>query len=249
MKLMMLVCVIAFALFEISSDAARSNSNTIPGTENILDQSQDEQIVKVLTNKVLWRDDFPSLLKRLKSLNASGETKISVLPNEAYGERKFTSLEVVGETGELHSLMRELRSLMMGLPPLKPAVQAKLNATWDQSMDTVTGVGQPSGDDGSVRVNLTSKKPSTTNLIPTPEFLAPELALSTVKQQNGEPEKVTTQIVDSAEGEHRPEILTLYHYAGGAIIFAVSDMSPTPLIIDRVILDTARVSKALFADS
>jgi len=248
MKLMILVCVIAFALFEISSDAARSNSNTIPNTENILDQSQDEQIVRILTNKVLWRDDFPSLLRRLKSLNASGETKISVLPNEAYGERKFTSLEVVGETGELHSLMGELRSLMMGLPPLKPAVQAKLNATWNQSIDTVTAVGQPSGDDGSVRVNLTSKKPSTTNLIPTPEFLAPELTLSTVKQQNGEPEKVTTQIVDS-EGEHRPEIVTLYHYAGGAIVFAVSDMSPTPLIIDRVILDTAKVSQALFADS
>jgi hypothetical protein len=248
MKLMILGCVIAITLFETSGDLTRAHSEfefkPIAHAESMsLVQTQDEQIVKILTNKALWRDDFPSLLRVMKSLNVSGETKISVLSNEAYGERKFVFLEaLVKEVGTVHSLINDSAAL-------KPDVLAKLNEVWNQPLDAVTVAGQPGGDDGTLRVSLTSTKVRTSNMIPKPEFLATGLTLSTIKQQTGEPEKVTTQIIDSGEDERRPVILTLYHYAGDAIIFAVSDMSPNPEIIDRAILDTQKVSRAISRNS
>ena len=233
MKLIV-VCLIAFSLFPMVGNVPRSNA----AAEHIfLQETQDAKIVKIVTDPALWSKDFPSLLTTLKSLNRVGETKVSVLSNQAFGETKFSELnpEFKGKTGELHSLMNTP-------PKLKPGVEASLNETWNQPLNTVTAVGQPSTDDGSLRVTLTSKA------VVRPEFLAPGLTLGTVRQENGEPEKISRRVVSSGGDERRPVILTLYHYAGDAVIFAVSDMSPEPEKIDRAILDTAKISKAIFVN-
>lgn len=201
---------------------------------------QDEQrakIVRIVTNPVLWRKDFGTLLLLLQSWNISGEAKVSVFSTEAFGARKFNlvSSDVLTETSELHSLM-------INEPALRAAATQAMTSTWDTQTKNVTVVGQPGRDDGTMRVSATSKT------VAPVEFLSPALTISTVKQQVGEPEKVTTQILDNGGDERRPTILTLYHYGGDAIIFAVSDMSPVPEVIDRAILDTAKVSDAIFTN-
>lgn len=200
-------------------------------------QQNDERIIKILTNSVLWRKDFPSLLATLKNWNNAGEAKVSVFSNEAYGQRKFQRLD-----SQVSIETNELQALIANKPNLKPAFESTLASTWNESLTTVTAVGQPGRDDGTMRVALTSK-----TVLP-PEFLAANLSMATVRQQSGEPDSVTTEIVDNGGNERRPVILTLYHYAGDAVVFAVSDMSPNPDLVDRAILDTRKISEAVFSN-
>src|SRR5947208_97411 len=138
MKLIV-VWLIVFSLFETVGNATGFKEK-VPGSTGpmFLQESEDAKIVRIVTDPVLWSKDFPSLLRTLKSWNSSGEIKVAVLSNEAFGERKFPELssEILGETGELHSAMKVM-------PKLKPGVEATLNSTWNQPPDTVTVVGQP----------------------------------------------------------------------------------------------------------
>ena len=91
-----------------------------------------------------------------------------------------------------------------------------------------------SSDDGSFRIALIGT-----------EFLRRGLTVNQVEAAIGQPETVTTQLIQS-EGERRPVILTLHSYAGGAVVFAESDLAPKPGVIDRVILNLPAVSAVVF---
>ena len=65
-----------------------------------------------------------------------------------------------------------------------------------------------------------------------------------VLERLGRPERVTTELLDDGT-ERRPIILTIYHYAGGVIAFAESDVAPRPGFINRVFLDVSAVTAAL----
>ena len=78
------------------------------------------------------------------------------------------------------------------------------------------------------------------------EFLKKDLQMQAVLAAYGKPEKTTTEVVH-ARGDRRPAVLTLHHYAGGAIRFVQSDLSPTPGLVDRVILDVTAATALIFA--
>jgi len=199
-----------------------------------MQETQDAKIIRILTNPSLWQKDFPTLIKSINSFEAIGEKKIEVYQNDALGSRKFEPQD----TG----LMREtseLRSYLTVDPRLKPQVTIAINSAWPQPLDTVTPAGQSALSDGSLRVSLASKT------IVEPQFLAPGLTLTALREQNGEPESITREVADASDDERRPLILTLYRYANGAITFATSDVSPNPEVIDRAILDTEKVSSAI----
>ena len=77
------------------------------------------------------------------------------------------------------------------------------------------------------------------------QFLKPGLTISDVEARLGKAERVTTEVLDDGT-ERRPVILTLHHYAGGAIIFVESDMNPNIHSVDRVFLDVSKISAAFF---
>jgi hypothetical protein len=64
----------------------------------------------------------------------------------------------------------------------------------------------------------------------------------------GKPETITTLVIQSKR-DMRPAILTLNSYAGGAIIFAESDLAPRPGLVDRVILDVPVMASMLFTEA
>jgi hypothetical protein len=212
--------------------AAQAQSNAAPqGDERA-------KLIKILTNPILWRKDFPSLLAAQQGWHETGETKVFVFSNEAYGRRKF-------ELSATVSLPQtaELQSWIINKPKLKADVESALASTWNEPLTKLTAVGQPGREDNSMRVAVSSK-----TLAP-PELLAPGLTMATVIEQSGDPESVTTEILDTGGSERRPVILTIYHFAGDAVSFAVSDMSPTPGVVERAILDTAKVSGAIFTSA
>jgi hypothetical protein len=80
---------------------------------------------------------------------------------------------------------------------------------------------------------------------PSPQFIAPGLKIEDVRRRLGKEEQITTEVLDDGT-DKLPVILTLHHYAGGAVIFAVSNFSPTEGAVDRVFLNAAGISAAIF---
>jgi hypothetical protein len=227
-----LVVIVALLLTPARGAGRQNQLGTVPQP-----QQQKEKIIKILSDPVLWRKDFPSLLATLKNWNIAGESKVTVFSNQASGARKFdlAGFEALSEAAELHSLMVEKR------PDLRPDVEASLTNNFHASLTTLSPVAKPSQHESKSLVTLD------TRTIAPPELVASGLTLAVVRQQSGEPESISTQVIDSGD-ERRPIILTLYHYAGDSIVFAVSDMDPIPDVIERVILDTSKVSEALFVN-
>lgn len=96
----------------------------------------------------------------------------------------------------------------------------------------------PVFEDDSAHVALTGR---------TLQFLAPRLSMTTVRNRLGEPEKVSRVTIQN-KFERRGVVLTLYSYAGGAITFAEADYTAVHGLVDRVILDVAAVTAAVFQE-
>lgn len=89
-------------------------------------------------------------------------------------------------------------------------------------------------DDDSLRVNIPATAPNFPENLP----------MTKVHELLGNPTRIERQVIRSI-GERRPLVLTIHYYAGESIAFAESDWSPTPGIVDRVILDVQKVSSVL----
>jgi len=198
-------------------------------------QPQQSQILRIISNPVIWRKDFPSVLKLLNDLKDTGESKVVVYANQVEGTRKFslTSGDALREASELHLLMNKSKS------ELKPEIQARLSTVWNAELTPLTPTAQPVRGESMAAVVLTEKA-----VIPA-ELLSVGLTPTALREQIGEPESITTEVLDTGD-ERRPVILTLYHYAGDSFVFAVPDMSRTPGLVDRAFLNTQKISELIF---
>lgn len=189
--------------------------NAAAWSNTVLNQTNDAKVRQILNDPTLWGPDFKDLLSAVKNVRESGESKIEVFPEEAVNATPFPDISsALKQASKLHALMN-------------------VNSA-------VTPSAHPSKDDGTGRVVLLSKNESA------PEnkksvYLAPGLTMETVRERNGSPESVTTRLIDSGD-ERRPLILKLYSYAGGAIVFAESDVTPVRGAVERVILDVNKIA-------
>jgi len=78
-----------------------------------------------------------------------------------------------------------------------------------------------------------------------PQFLPDRLSMAMVRSRLGKEERVSTELLDDGT-ERRPVVLTLHHYAGGAIVFVESDLNPNIGSVDRVFLDAPKISASIF---
>ena len=78
------------------------------------------------------------------------------------------------------------------------------------------------------------------------EFLRRGTTIQSVLAAYGKPEKTTTEVVHG-RGDRRPAVLTLHHYANGAVVFVESDLAPTPGLVDRVVVDVPVATALIFA--
>jgi len=76
-------------------------------------------------------------------------------------------------------------------------------------------------------------------------FLAPRLRMDVVVKELGPPEKTVQLLIDNGT-EQRPVVLDVAIYAGGAIGFATKRGTADPQAVNRVFLDTRRISTEQF---
>lgn len=219
-----IIALTSMFLLLIGSVPTSVSGATVP------DQSK---IKAILSDPGLWGEDFNALLANVKAIKNTGETKIEVFSSEAVGATPHATIEAaLHEASELRLQMQKVRSF-------KSQFRTLVNARAEDLYLKVAPSAHPSRDDESGRVVLLSNEVKKTSYFPS------GLTLKSVTERHGAPEKVTKQLIDTGD-ERRPIVLTLYHYGDGAIMFAQSDLCEEPETIERVILDTAKVSAAIF---
>jgi hypothetical protein len=196
-------------------------------------QQRPVPLQRILTDGSLWDRDFAALLANLPSWRAVGESSVVVFRDRALGGTPYTDRD---RAQLLVARMRDALSQAKGTP--NPQFAALLDAALKAAPNFETTV-VTLGEDGSTRVAWTGAPARGLR------FLADTLSVARVQERLGPPETVTTYLVPS-DRDHRPAVLTLRAYAGGAVVFAESNWAPRPGFVDRVILDPRVISAALF---
>jgi hypothetical protein len=201
--------------------------STVKHRHSKMNQAQQTRLEDILTDESLWGEDFPSVLKTLEAFTRAGEQQISVFPDKILGRTKYTRRA---------QAEAKLNRLAQGLKVTPKARSSKLESFMTQARTALAARVIQFQDDRTFRISTAGVSA---------QFLERGLTISDVEARLGKAERVTTEVLDDGT-ERRPVILTLHHYAGGAIIFVESDVNPNVHSVDRVFLDVSKISATLF---
>ena len=182
---------------------------------------QPATVQRVLLETSLWGRDYPALVAQLKALRDAGETSVYVFADRAAGAAAFATQQAA------QTRVERLRA--SGVQPglLQPQFQPlQRQAGAPLRVDTARLI-----DGDGYHVVLTR--------VGGVELLPPGLTIQAVRSRLGEPERVTTQTIQTI-GDRRPTILTLHMYANGAIAYAESNQAE-PGVVERVVLNLSTV--------
>ena len=188
-------------------------------------------LAQILSDHVLWGNDFPAALAQLQGWTQIGERTVAAFPDQIVGNTRYrTREEAQPNAGLLSRASRELH------PRLNPEFTSPLAGGLAKQPPVFLAQAILSPDDVTLRIAWADAAF---------QFLTPDLPVATIRERLGPPEKISEEIVPT-ESDRRPVVLTVYYYAGGAIGFAESDAAPKPGFVDRVILNVPAVAAALF---
>jgi hypothetical protein len=186
---------------------------------------QRRNLEDILTDRTLWGERFPSVIAALPAFAAGGESQIWVFSDRVVGGNKFR---------ERDQSERQVKNVSEALKTARQPRSAKLRTYMTAGVSPLKVSPILFRDDRTYRV-LAEGGP----------FLRPGLTIADVRRRLGKEERITTEVLDDGT-EHRPVILTLHYYAGGAIAFVESDRSLKIGSIDRVLFDASKISATLF---
>jgi hypothetical protein len=201
----------------------------LSSAEGVQGSSSKNSMQNILTDRQLWGEDAFAVFANLQHWKDAGETSIQVFPDRVVGGRKQDTATIAQQTvARLSSAMRRAQ----------PKLRAEYQAAYQPSLPRAMAFkfqAEKFMEDDSFRVVLRREAG---------EFLKKGITIRTLMDRFGQPEKTTTEVIQT-EGDRRPPVLTVYWYANGAVKFVQSDFSPTPGAVDRVVLDTGMVASQL----
>jgi hypothetical protein len=188
------------------------------------------QIQKMLTDRELWGADAFALFAGLQRWKNAGESSILVFPDRVVGGNKYDSPAAAEPSAS------RLSAVMKAAPPkLRPEYQAAYRQSLSRAASFKIRTERFLEDDS---FHLVMRREAG-------EFLKPDIPMRIITDRYGKPEKTTTEVVH-AQGDRRPAVLTVHWYAGGAIKFVQSDLSPRPETVDRVVIDVNAIASQLY---
>lgn len=189
---------------------------------------------KILTDQRLWGDDAFAAFGSLDRWKNIGETSIVIYPDKVAGGTKAEKIE---------DIKRSSAQMATAMKRSQGKLRPEYNARYRDALATKAPALKVNflrfREDDSFRVVLQREGGV---------FLKKGVKVSSVVETYGKPEKTTTEVVHS-QGDRRPAVLTLHHYANGAVKFVESDLAPVPGLVDRVVVDVAAVSDQIFGAS
>ncbi|MGB6474091.1 MAG: hypothetical protein WBF04_08410 [Candidatus Sulfotelmatobacter sp.] len=185
-------------------------------TRSFAQTTNEASLQKILSNPNVWGKDFSTALADVLVLQKVGEHELKVEPNS-----------------------------IVGFKPLSPDNPGKAIADLQQALSTVSrysehvslllgcGEGAAKGpctarvNSGGQTVKTTRESGQSTfvSSAPRKQFLAPTATVETLRKEFGPPERISQEVIQT-EYERQPVIVTKYHYAGDAVVFATTNMKP-----------------------
>jgi hypothetical protein len=199
-------------------------------------------VEQILHNRAIWGKDFSVVLSQVPSWHSIGEDQVEVLSSRVIGTKAYVGSDSRTVKSRLNEDLqsRQLHALT--------AVDQWLSNSLTYSkadlvkMEKVMERPSAHPEDG-VRVEVTSSDR-------TPQFLNPELTEADLNRELGAPDNVSYKKLGPSNMGGRPEIIKVYSYAGGAVQFEVSNLSPYPpakdgRLVQKAIIDTSHVEGIL----
>lgn len=225
--------VIVFPLF--LNLAPASKSSHLDPRMNPLKEPQasaaNPSVERILTDPRLWGEDAFALFGSLDRWRNVGETSVLIYPDRVVGGTRFETLE------EAKQRARQIAKAMQrpGAKP-RPPFAAQYRQALSKKTPPLEIEAARFLEDDSFRVIWRRKDG---------HYLQKDLTMRIVLAAYGPPQKTATELVQS-RGERRPAVLTIHNYANGAIDFVESDWSPSPGLVDRVVVDVRTVAEQIF---
>lgn len=223
-----LVGILGLVVLVAISDAKRSTSSVL--AVKPLSQGQ-SLLVRILSDDRLWGPDAVATFGSLAGWRAAGEAVVVIFPDRAASGAGY-------ETSE--EAVRRVAALTSALKGARPRLAADFEPVYARAT---------SGRAPALRLEaVRSLEDDRFHVVARREggqFLRPGVLLRVVMEAFGRPERTTTEVIHS-DGDRRPTVLTIHHYANGAVKFAESDQAPVPGVLDRVLVDVAAATAQLF---
>lgn len=193
--------------------------------------AQESSLGKILTDERLWGADAFAAFALLDQWRRVGAPSIIVLPDRIV-------------SGAPSATAAEAEETAAAMAPAKKRVRSDLQGVFAQQYSDAIETERPKLraeaatflEDNSNRVVWTAADG---------EFLQKGLTIQTVVDAYGKPEMVTSETIHF-EGDRRPESVTKYGFAEGAIQFIESNFAPTPGLVDRVVIAIEPAVKELY---
>lgn len=182
-------------------------------------------LLAMLRDPLLWGPDFPSAVRAVPALASTGEPSLQVFRHSVAGGTRYA------KHAQAEAAAKAVRGALTN--PATPRVPVFGRANPAPLRDLQAIVFR---DDRTLRVGTSPDEHA--------QYLAPDARLDAIEAKYGKADDVTTETLDDGT-ERRLIGLTLYYYAGGAIVLVTADYGD-PRRVDRVHLDTRAVARAAF---
>ncbi len=189
------------------------------------------RLARILTDDRVWGEDAFAVFGSLDRWKSLGETSIVIYPDRV---ASGTASEMADPARQSATRMAAAMQLPRGR--LRPEFAARYGAALAARAPALKAASARFLEDDMFRVVWERDGG---------EFLKKGLTVRAVLDAYGKPERTTTEVVHS-RGDRRPAVLTLHHYANGAVKFVESDLASTPGLVDRVILDVGAAVARIF---
>jgi hypothetical protein len=177
---------------------------------------------QILNAQHLWGKDFDALKAQLETLQVVGP-KLEIQSQKIVGSKELTPRQGALAVVKLNKIFANQTATML-------AEAVSTASTTPMQVPTNSQVSH-------VAITRTETGKS--------QFLAPDLTTGIVLNM-GKPDSVAHETL-SVGVEGRPQVVTTYSYAGGAIVFQTSNYSPRlpetgERLIESVVIDTSKIS-------
>jgi hypothetical protein len=191
---------------------------------------QNTSLLRILSDSIVWGKNLFPAIAQAEALQQRGQKKIELFPSAILSSERYGRNQQK-DRDERINLYNEVLSASD-----KSDLYKRLQGNKAFAKATAKADSYPLLEIDSVAVGIIF---GGNNYV-----FRPDTKMATVFKQFGKPETTDTRVLNGP-GEERPQILTLYSYEKGIIIFAEADIAEAPGLLNRVFIDIPRLVQAL----
>lgn len=218
------MAVLSFSFISaICGHSAREEQDAPPPPQNT-------KVLRIILDSVIWGKNLLPAIAQAEVLQQKGEQVIELFPDAVVSGQRFDR----NKQDEVNKKIERLNQAVNEAD--RSDFYKRLNS--NKAFDKVSGKANTyplyEGDSTAVGIIFEGNN----------RLFSPGTKMATVFRRLGKPEKTSTRTIHGP-GEERPQILTLYSYENGIIVFAEAEIATAPGLLNRVYVDVPRLVRAL----